>query len=166
MLPICNILVPSPCATSPPTLFSRKLAQANPTICAQQPATAAPPASPVRPMEAHIAALLTGSVRSIPTITETMIPITNGCCVVAHIISLPNSFAKLPIGGAINMASSPPTRTVTAGVRIISIFVFPASRFARTAAMRAITKTARGPPAPPLTFAAYPTAAIENITSG
>ena len=38
-------LVPSPCETSPPQLFSLKLITAKPTICAQQPAIAAPPAN-------------------------------------------------------------------------------------------------------------------------
>ena len=47
MLPIWSMEVPSPWDTSPPHLFSRKLMTAKPTICAQQPATAAPPARPV-----------------------------------------------------------------------------------------------------------------------
>ena len=51
---------------------------ANPTICAQQPATAAPPASPVSPNAAHIAADDIGSVSAIQTRTDTAIPIRKG----------------------------------------------------------------------------------------
>ena len=47
MLGIWSILVPMPCATKPPQRLSRKLITAKPTIWAQQPATAAPPARPV-----------------------------------------------------------------------------------------------------------------------
>ena len=43
-LGICNILVPMPWLMRPLHLFSRKLATAKPTMCAAQPATAAPPA--------------------------------------------------------------------------------------------------------------------------
>jgi hypothetical protein len=53
--------------------------KAKPTICAQHPATAAPPASPVSPRAAQIAAEDIGSVRAMPTITDTSIPIINGC---------------------------------------------------------------------------------------
>ena len=69
MFPIWSIEVPIPCAKRPPHLFSLKLITAKPTICAQQPATAAPPASPVSESAAQIAALLIGSVSAIPTIT-------------------------------------------------------------------------------------------------
>src|SRR5574344_3165445 len=78
ILPIWSIEVPRPCAKSPPHLFSLKLNTANPTICAQQPATAAPPARPVRPKAAQLAAELIGSVSAIPMIAETIIPIQNG----------------------------------------------------------------------------------------
>ena len=72
-----------PCATTPPHLFSRKEMTAKPTICAQHPATAAPPAIPVIPIIAQIAAELTGRVRTIPTTTEIIIPIRKGSIVVA-----------------------------------------------------------------------------------
>ena len=49
MLGICSIDVPMPWLTRPPQRFSRKLITAKPTICAQQPATAAPPARPGKP---------------------------------------------------------------------------------------------------------------------
>ena len=43
-LGICNMLVPMPCAMSPPHLFSRKDWTAKPTICAAHPTMDAPPA--------------------------------------------------------------------------------------------------------------------------
>ena len=61
-----------------PHLFSRKDMTAKPTICAQHPATAAPPASPVSPRAAQIAAEEIGRVSAIPTKTDTKIPIRNG----------------------------------------------------------------------------------------
>ena len=70
--------VPIPCEISPPHLFSGNEIIAKPTICAQQPASAAPPASPVRPSAAHIAADEIGSVSATPTKSETNIPIRNG----------------------------------------------------------------------------------------
>ena len=72
------MLVPNPCERIPPHLFSLKLRTAKPTICAQQPATAAPPARPVRPKAAQIAAEEIGRVKAIPTTTETRIPIQKG----------------------------------------------------------------------------------------
>ena len=62
---------------------------AKPTIWAQQPATAAPPASPVSPSTEQIAALEIGSVSAMPTTTETMMPIKNGWSSVAHMMSRP-----------------------------------------------------------------------------
>ena len=67
----------------PPQPFSRKLITAKPTICAQQPATAAPPASPVRLRTEQMAAEEMGSVRAIPTKTDTRIPIRKGWSAVA-----------------------------------------------------------------------------------
>ena len=77
--------VPRPCATRPLQRFSRKLMTAKPTICAQQPAVAAPPARPVMPIIAQIAAELIGSVRMMPTTTETRMPIRKGCISVAQL---------------------------------------------------------------------------------
>ena len=79
MLPICSIEVPSPCETTPPQPFSLNETTAKPTMFAQQPARAAPPARPVRLRAAQIAAEDIGSVRAMPTMTETSMPITNGC---------------------------------------------------------------------------------------
>ena len=78
MLPIWSMEVPIPCDTSPPHLFSLKDITAKPIICAQQPATAAPPARPVRLSEAQMAAEEIGSVRAIPTSTDTRMPIRKG----------------------------------------------------------------------------------------
>ena len=78
ILPICSIDVPIPWETIPPHLFSLKDITAKPTIWAQQPATAAPPASPVSPRAAQIAAEEIGRVSAMPTMTETMIPIRKG----------------------------------------------------------------------------------------
>ena len=78
MLGTWSMEVPKPWATKPPHLFSRKLMTANPTICAQHPATAAPPARPVSPRAAQMAALLMGRVRATPTSTETKMPMRKG----------------------------------------------------------------------------------------
>ena len=166
ILPICSMLVPIPCAIRPPHLFSLKLITANPTICAQHPATAAPPASPVRLSAAQIAALLIGSVRAIPTMTDTRIPMKNGCNSVAHMIRFPTELAALPIAGAHQIESREPTKMVTSGVTRISIFVSLETILPHSAAKIVTTKTASGPPAPPKVFAAFPTASSENRTSG
>lgn len=67
MLPICSIEVPSPCETTPPQPFSLNETTAKPTMFAQQPARAAPPARPVRLRAAQIAAEDIGSVSAMPT---------------------------------------------------------------------------------------------------
>ena len=78
MLGIWSIEVPRPWLTRPPQPFSRKLITAKPTIWAQQPATAAPPARPVRPSTEQIAAEEMGRVRATPTRTDTRMPIRKG----------------------------------------------------------------------------------------
>ena len=91
---ICNMLVPRPCAINPPHLFSLKLDTAKPTICAQQPTQAAPPAINIASelgdtaaMEIQIAAEEVGSVKSNPIVVEITIPIKKG--VAATEISIP-----------------------------------------------------------------------------
>ena len=145
-------------------MFSLKLITAKPTICAQHPATAAPPAKPVKPKAAQIAAELIGKVKATPIITETIIPIIKGFKVVAQTTSLPTALAASPIYFAVKTVSKAPTIIVTKGVTIISTLVFLLTRFPTSAATIAITKTAKGPPAPPVTFAPEPTAAKENKT--
>ena len=166
IFPICNMEVPIPCAKSPPHLFSRKLSTAKPIMLAQHPATAAPPASPVSPKAAQIAALLIGSVSAIPTITETKIPIKNGCNSVAHIMAFPTALAAAPIAGAHQMDKPAPMKMVTNGVTIISILVSLDTALPNSAAKMVTINTASGPPAPPRVFAATPTAASEKSTSG
>ena len=78
IFPIWSIEVPMPWAKSPPHLFSLKLITAKPIIWAQQPATAAPPARPVSPNAAQMAALLIGRVSATPTSTETRMPMKKG----------------------------------------------------------------------------------------
>ena len=112
-----------PCEIRPPQRFSRKDMTANPTICAQQPASAAPPAIPVSPSAAQIAAEEIGSVNAMPTMTETKIPINNGCKLVAHIIKLPSFMAAAPSAGAHHADNATPTPIVTSGVTKISTAV-------------------------------------------
>ena len=166
MFPICSIEVPRPCDTRPPTLFSLKEITAKPTIWAQQPATAAPPARPVSRSAAQIAAEEMGSVSAIPTITETRIPIRKGWSSVAHMIRFPTAMAAFPRGGAISQEKNTPTPIVTRGVTRMSIFVSLETAFPNSAAMIATKRTAKGPPAPPSALAENPTAAMEKRTSG
>ena len=166
MLGIWSIEVPMPWLTRPPQRFSRKDITAKPTICAQQPATAAPPARPVRASTEQIAAEDIGRVRAIPTSTDTTMPIRKGCSLVALSMRMPNAEAAVPIGGAISLASATPMRMVTAGVTRMSTLVSLDTALPNSAAMIAIIKTARGPPAPPSMLAEYPTAARENSTMG
>ena len=166
MLPICSILVPMPCEISPPQRFSRKLMTAKPTICAQQPATAAPPARPVSVSAAQIAALEMGSVSAMPMTTDTTTPMTKGCCSVAHMMSLPSEDAARPMAGARSAESATPTKIVKSGVTSRSTFVSFEIALPHSAATMAMISTASGPPAPPRPLAALPTVASENSTSG
>ena len=96
---------------------------AKPTICAQHPATAAPPARPTSPRDAQMAAEEIGSVSATPTMTETRTPIRNGCSSVAHMTRLPTCIAAAPRAGAHQADSATPTPMVTSGVTRMSIFV-------------------------------------------
>ena len=166
MFGIWSMEVPSPCETSPPQRFSRKLITAKPTIWAQQPATAAPPASPVSCRTEQMAADEIGSVRAIPTRTETAMPIQKGWSRVALSMTMPKAEAALPMGGAMSLASATPTMMVTAGVMSRSILVSLLTALPNSAAMMAMTRTASGPPAPPSALEAQPTAAREKSTIG
>ena len=150
MLPICSILVPMPCAARPPQRFSRKLITAKPTIWAQQPATAAPPANPVSPSAAQMAAEEMGSVSATPMMTDTRIPMKKGCSSVAHMMACPTAEAALPTGAAISAARPIPASTVTIGVTRMSIFVSLLTALPTSAANSATNSTASGPPAPPI----------------
>ena len=166
ILPICSMEVPMPCDISPPQRFSGKDMTAKPTICAQQPATAAPPARPVRPRAAQIAAEEIGRVSAMPTSTDTAMPIRNGWRLVAHMMRLPTCIAAAPSAGAHQAASPTPTPIVTSGVTRISTLVSPATAFPTSAAMIATNSTASGPPAPPSALEAKPIVISENSTSG
>ena len=179
--------VPRPCATNPPIPLSGKLKIAKPSICAQHPAVAAPPASaspfqtsivtlpsaipartapPLMPIAAQIAAELIGSVRTTPTTTDTMIPIQNGLKSVAHPIKEPSASQTLLHTGARSIARITPTITVTAGVTMMSIFVSLETSFPISQVMTATKNTASGPPEPPIALQAAPTAHKEYMTSG
>ena len=62
---------------------------ANPSICTLPPTTAAPPAIPPKEIAIAIAALDIGAVKAIPIITAIIIPIMNGCRLVATWIKSP-----------------------------------------------------------------------------
>ena len=125
ILGTCNIDVPIPCANRPPIPFSRKLAVANPIICAQHPIVAAPAAIPERFKIIPSAAELIGRVNAIPINTETTIPIKNGCCSVPHRIISPICFMRSEIYGPTANPTIPPHTIVVNGVKIISSFVLP-----------------------------------------
>ena len=166
MLPIWSMEVPRPCETRPPQPFSRNDIVAKPTICAQHPATAAPPARPVRPSAAQIAADEIGSVSAIPTSTETATPIRKGCSSVARITRSPTSIAARPSAGASSAESATPAPMVTSGVTRMSTFVSFETALPHSAAAMATKRTASGPPAPPSAFDAKPTVTSEKSTRG
>ena len=151
-----------PWATRPPQRFSRKLMTANPTIWAQQPATAAPPARPVSPRLAQMAAEEIGSVSA----TDTRMPMKKGCSSVAHLMASPTEVAAVPIGRATSAAKPMPARMVTMGVTRMSILVSLLMALPTSAARIATKNTASGPPVPPSTLVAKPTVMRENSTSG
>ena len=115
-----------------------------------------------------------GRVRAIPITTETTMPIRKGCSSVAHMMIPPTEEAAVPMAGAISADRPTPTRIVTTGVTRISTLVSLETALPNSAAMIAIKRTARGPPAPappdrvvlPRALAAYPTVASENSTRG
>ena len=59
-----------------------------------------------------------------------------------------------------------PTSTVTMGVTKMSTLVSLETSLPHSAAMMAMTSTARGPPAQPKTLVAYPTGTREKSTNG
>ena len=79
-----------------------------------------------------------GKVKQIPTMTETKMPITKGCCTVAHLMMVPTEKAAVPMAGAHHMNKRHPVRIVTAGVTRISIFVSFETAFPNSEAKIAI----------------------------
>ena len=160
---ICNIDVPRPWAAIPPHPFSLKLKNANPTMWAQQPAVAAPPANPDSPSIIQRAALLIGKVNTIPTTTEIKIPINNGLKVVAYMINAPVPSINAPIGGPTMDAIKTPIIIVIAGVRTMSIFVSFEISFPNSAPTNAAQYAPAGPPN---IFPAVPVIVDANNTKG
>ena len=118
------------------------------------------------PTAAQIAAELIGSVSTIPTTTEMIMPIQNGRRSVAHPINAPSALQIFLHTGASSIASTTPTITVTAGVTIISIFVSLETSLPISQVSTATKNTASGPPEPPIALQAAPTAQREYMTSG
>ena len=98
--------------------------------------------------------------------TETMMPMKNGCSSVAHMMACPTALAAAPMGAAMSLANPMPARIVTIGVTRMSIFVSLLTALPSSEAKIATNSTASGPPAPPSEFAAKPTGISENSTSG
>ena len=107
-----------------------------------------------------------GRVKAIPTTTETTIPMRSGCSSVAHMITCPRELAAAPMAGAHQADRATPTAMVTKGVTRMSTFVSLETAFPASAAMMAMTSTAKGPPAPPRPLDALPTAIREKRTRG
>ena len=128
ILGICSIEVPTPCATNPLHLFSRKDATAKPTIWQQHPTVAAPAAKPLKFNATPIAAELIGRVKIIPIKTDTTIPIKNGCCSTPQFTIAPMPVINPEIGGPIINPTTEPLKIVTNGVTKISTLVFPATK--------------------------------------
>ena len=162
MFPICSIDVPSPCDRRPPTPLSLKLITANPIICAQQPAVAAPAASPSMPSMTHMATELMGRVRAHPTSTDTVIPMRNGLSVVARLIRAPSDSMKSLIGEQQYFASRPPMTIVTIGVMIMSTGVFFETSMPTSAP---ITTARYAPTGPPNWYPSAPVIADDILTS-
>lgn len=158
---ICSIEVPIPCASSPSKPLSLYEITANPIMLAQHPTVAAPPARPDRPSIMQIAALLIGRVRIIPIATDTMMPMISGCCFVAAMIAFPIATIIAWIYGPINVAMIAPTKTVTTGVRTMSIFVSLEISFPNSTAKMVDINTPIGPPS---SYPATPTTADEKMT--
>ncbi len=145
-LGICSILVPTPCATRPPHLFSLKLMTAKPTICAQQPTTAAPAAIPLRLIATPMAAEEIGRVRHTPIIAATRIPIKIGCCWALTLMIPPSQVIKPLIGGPSKSPTILPDTIATSGVTMISTFVLPDTRLPISRATNAAINAPKGSP--------------------
>src|SRR5690606_16354202 len=94
-------------------------------LCAEQPMTAAPAASPSNCNMNAIATLEIGAVSAQPIKTATMIPMTNGCLVVAQLMISPSHNINELIGVPMNFPVMNPANIVVNGVTIISTRVEP-----------------------------------------
>ena len=79
---------------------------------------------------------------------------------------LPKAEAALPRAGPHHIDKSTPDASVAAGVTSTSILVSLDTILPISAANTVTTKTARGPPAPPSSLAALPTAISVKSTKG
>ncbi len=169
------MLVPTPCETSPPQRFSRKLATAKPTMCAQQPAQAAAAPSPALAVSSGVsmsgeenmitpnAALDVGRVNSSPIITAMSMPNDTGSQPIAMDTPLPNSAKMIPNGMPSAIAASVPQHTAASGTTIISIGVLPSTRSASSIAATAATNAPTGSPTVSGALADAPYIAIPDI---
>ena len=101
---------------------------------------------PDRPNIIDNAAELIGNVNIIPIITETAIPIKNGCNSVASLINVPRIFIPFIKYGPVKYATVAPITIVTNGVTIISIFVFPDINLPHSAAITTAINAPNGSP--------------------
>ena len=121
-----------------------------------------------------------GRVSTIPTTTDTTIPMRRGRYSVAVLTKVPSQYMIRAMKGLTKWAAATPTNTVTAGVTRISTFVF----FETSIPISTATITAKNAPAgpaaalnsspsapifstsTPMEYPANPTAAEEKITRG
>ena len=106
-----------------PIYFRGRMITAKPTICAQQPATAAPPASPVSASAAQIAADEIEVSVQYPQIQKQDSHQERLQVGVAHIIIFPTFIAALPCRSPPCGQGNTYTGIVTSGVTRISILV-------------------------------------------
>ena len=162
-LGIWSMLVPIPCAMSPPHLFSRKDCTAKPTMCAAQPTMDAPPASSMASYVAkltspaayaattgdatasHIAADDVGSVSSMPMTTAMTIPMTAGVAAVASATPSPMRLTSSMNGHAAHTAKRH-TTNMTRGTTTMSTFVLPATSLPSSTASTDTTYAPMGLP--------------------
>ena len=162
IFPIWSMEVPSPWARSPPVPFSRKLKMAKPIIWAQQPAVAAPPASPSKFSMMQIAALLIGRVRAMPIRADTRMPMKKGCSSVLVFTRSPKAVIKAEMPGPTNWAANTPLMMVTPGVTRMSTRVSLEISLPSSVPMMV---EMRAPTGPPRALPAMPTVAAEKRTS-
>ena len=104
-----------------------------------------------------------GKVSAMPTSTDTIMPIKNGCISVACIIMLPKAVITALTPGPARRAISSPDTMVTVGVTRISTFVSLDTSLPSSAAITAHISVPKGPPR---LLAPTPTAHRLKSTSG
>ena len=155
------MLVPMPCEIRPLTPFSLKLATAKPIICAEQPATAAPPAIAktsrfsiavaLVAIATQIAADDVGIVSKIPITTATNTPtmiLTAAPASIAKTMSFASKSMSLINGHARNMPARHKS-IIPSGMRIMSSLVLPAYNDAISTVSKDTTYAPTGLPTAP-----------------